>query len=612
MSAVLGIWHLDGKAVEEKHILKMKDQVSHYGRDQQVIEICDNIGLGCCLNKSGIDSHTDISVYIDEPQGIILVGDAQIYNRTNLICDCNLNDNEAISTQALLLEAYKQWGDDCPRHINGDFAFVIWEKQKKQLFIARDHLGIRPLYYFYNRTTFAFATDYRALLALPFVGRQLDEIKLYALLSNTYHISPERTSFEQIKSLLQAHILKVDEKGIYHTKYWTPGSGEKTEFKTEVEYRQALYEIVNDAVKLRVNYAQVPIGAELSGGLDSSVITVLANRELRKKDSNLILYSWSPPMDLMDKQTDDERERIESLCRQEGLECVFNDPRNPDEQNLHQYAGMEKMIRRELQIMSSRDVRYILSGWGGDQGISHRANLYELLKEGYWRYFLKQIWYQAKGSPLRYTKLLISNTVMKYFRIYKTFGRFNKQKPDILKQEFHNKIKKSCPNDILYFNVNPVIHIESGNIQTRTDFIARLGAVYNVQFLFPFLDYRVVDFAMSIPRFLYYKQGKNRYIYRKAFEDVLPLKVNQCATKQDMAAAAFNRKLAAEISEEKRISPDMINWNIFSAYLDRNKLQKATNIADFKDNLKNNRTIRKKMMICFDIQQVLEEMEKNF
>lgn len=232
-------------------------------------------------------------IYDDDK--LTLVCDALIWNRAELLDKLGLNSESNISTQALIMEAYEKWGKDCPKYINGDFAFAVWDKQNKQLFIARDHLGVRPLYYCFGGTTFAYATDYRALFALPFVVKQLNEIKLYSLLSNTYNIAPEATYFEEIKKLPQAHLLLVSEYGLKKRKYWTPGANGKIRFKTEEEYAKALFDVVNDAIKLRIENVKGGIGAELSGGLDSSGVTVLANREIKKTGQKPFLLSWAPP-----------------------------------------------------------------------------------------------------------------------------------------------------------------------------------------------------------------------------------------------------------------------------------------------------------------------------
>ena len=323
MSAIFGIWHKNGQPVDEKHLLKMQSKVSQYGRDAQDVYFGQNIGLGCCLNKWSKYSQEEVPVYQDARSEIFLACDALIYNRDELIEKYCLTDKEEISTQELLLAAYKKWGENCAKYINGDFTFAIWEKQREQVLLFRDHLGVRPIYYYNSESTFAFATDYRALLALPYIEKQIDEIKLYAELSDIYHIDTEITFFKQIKRLSQAHVMRVDAQGILKRKYWSPGVSKKR-FGSEEEYANALYTIVNDAVKLRAESIKEKIASEMSGGLDSSVVTVLAHRELKKDNRSMEAYSWSPAFELLEKQSRDERELIELVCKQEGFACKYN------------------------------------------------------------------------------------------------------------------------------------------------------------------------------------------------------------------------------------------------------------------------------------------------
>jgi asparagine synthase (glutamine-hydrolysing) len=540
MSAIFGIWNIDGQPVEEKYLRRMEEKLCHYGRDAQNIKIDGNIGLGCCLHQLSRYAEAEVPVYQDEARGIMIVGDALIYNRDELFGKYGLAGSEDSSTQALLLAAYQKWGEGCPKYINGDFAFAVWEKSQKQLWLVRDHLGVRPLYYFYNGATLAFATDYRALLALAFVGKKPDEVKLYAELSNTYHIDPEATYFSQIKRLPPAHTLRVATGGIHKTKYWSPGAGSKISLATEAEYQQAMYDLVADAIKRRVHSSDLQIGSELSGGLDSSVITVLANRELRGQGVKMPLYSWSPPFEVYERQPRDEREFIEDLCRQEELECLYYDPTQfSDHEELSGAVltdgGDGLVFRHELQELTARGVKLTLTGWGGDQGISHRTNLKELFFHGDWGYFLKEARYLAKGSLLRFIKVILSNTVMTFFGPFSYCDISRQGQHRIVRREFARKMKRCCKRDILYFTVAPVKHLESGNIQTRTELAAWVDAEYNVQHLFPYLDYRVVDFAMSVPRRLYYKEGMNRYLFRKAFEQILPEQLCYYPYKDDIA-----------------------------------------------------------------------------
>jgi asparagine synthase (glutamine-hydrolysing) len=607
MSGIFGIYNLGGEPAAEKYLLKMREKTAQYGRDGQDIFIDGNIGLGCCMSKFGANSQADVPVYTDKRQEMTLVCDALVWNRAELLDQLGLETDAA--TQALLLEAYQKWGADCPKYINGDFALAIWENEKKQLFIARDHLGIRPLYYFFDGSAFAFATDYRALLALSFVGKQLDEVRLYALLSNTYHIDPEATYFEHIKRLPQAHALCAGHSGLRKSKYWSPGVSGKVICNTEEEYAQTLYGLVADAVKLRVHGVSGQIGAELSGGLDSSVITILANREFAKTGGKLQpLYSWSPSWELLDQRPQDERELIEAVCRQEGLSCTYDDPDDPLYADMNilplpEALGSWEIMWRELKLMSSRGAGYILSGWGGDDAASLRTGLYQILLEGYAGYFLRQAWWLAKGSPLRFIKVMAANTILQWFRPGSYFGNPNKNVPDIINREFGKKMKKLCKKDLFYFSVDPKRSIQSGMIQTRTEVSAWLDAEYNFQHLYPLLDYRVVNFALSVPRHLYYKQGVNRYVFRKAFADILPPEFGGYFIKDDPAKTEFLR--GRHSADRLKEAIGLLDRGRFEPYIDWDKLEKAADACRTENGFKSYVITRKKIRACLGIGRVI-------
>lgn len=610
MSALFGIWHLDGTPVLFKHMQKMQDTISHYGRDAQDIWIDQNVGLGCCLNRFSNHSQADVPVYSDNAMALVLIGDAEIYNRGELISRYHLADNDQISNQALILKAYKKWGNEYPKYINGDFAFVIWEKQRKQLLVARDHLGVRPLYYFYNQSTFAFSTDYRALLSLPFVGKEIDEKVLYANMQNICHFDPESTYFVNIKALPQAHTLRIEEKGIHKRKYWTPGKNGKIRYKTEIEYKEALSSLVNDAILIRVQNTERKIASELSGGLDSSVITILADRQLVKKGKKIEAFSWSPPFELIEKMQNDERALLEQVCQQENIDCTFFDPSIPlsdKNETLPPDAIDARVMRQEREILASRGVTFVLSGWGGDQGISYRANLPELLLHGYCGKFLKEIKYLAKGSPLRAIKLLLSYTIFEFFKPYRIFSNPDKNLIKLANHNFSKKAKRYRQKYTLSYS--PVKHLESGYIQNRTEQAAWMDAVYSIQHIYPFLDYRVIDFAMSIPRHYYYKNGMKRYIYREAFQNILPKAIYQFTSKNDIAKSTYFTNVLPDIVLNIKQLVNALKGTVFINYINFNELLSQLNNLAVYDK-KNIVSLKRRMLICYNIQQIMDKAEK--
>ena len=614
MSAIFGIFNMSGGQAGRKTLETMRDRLLRYGREGNSFQIDGAIGLGCCLSKFGTHSQNDIPVYRDESRGVMLVGDALIYNWSELIEECGLSGRNVISTQALLLEAYLKWGEESPKHINGDFAFAAWERQKKSLFMARDHLGVRPLYYAHDGSVFAFATDYRALLVLPSVDRALDEQSLYACLTKVCSFNSEATYFKGIKALPQAHALHIDEKGIRKTKYWRPGKNGKIRYGTETEYAEALRAIVEDAIKIRVLSGGEKMGAELSGGLDSSVITIIANRELSKTGKKLELFSWSPSFEFMGRLPNDERTLVEGVCQQEGLECAYFDPslpsRNPDEV-VPPDAGDAVVIRQERDLMAQKGVALVFSGWGGDQGISHWAKLFELLLTGCWAHFIREIRHSAKGSSWRFYKLLVSNSL---FELFKPYSYFGKPDPDILtftSKALIKKEKRHSGRDILYFSLSPVRHLESGYIQNRTESAAWMDAESSIQHIYPFLDYRVVDFSMAIPRHLYHKNGISRYVFREAFSSILPKEIYRYTSKNDIAKSTYFSKTLMDTSAKIRLAVEELDRGLFSGIIDFTALASQTRDPTVDDK-KNILTRKRRVLTCHSIQKILAETRMSF
>jgi asparagine synthase (glutamine-hydrolysing) len=609
MSAIFGIFNICGGPVEERLLHKMEESVRHYGRHEQGVHVNGAIGFGCCLHNCGAHSHGDIPVIHDESNDVALVCDALIFNRLELIEKIGISGNRTISTQALLLAAYRKWDKDCPKQINGDFAFAIWDKSKQQLFLVRDHMGVRPLYYFYGNSIFAFATDYRALLALPFVSREINAANMYDNLVKICNFEPEATCFTAIKALPQAHTLTVDACGIHKRKYWTPGAGEKIHFKTEREYAQALYAIVEDAIKLRIHSVTGKIGGELSGGLDSSVITILASRELNKEGKNLdTVFSWSPPFEYIQTLPNDERCLLEKVCQNEKLEPVFFNPQissNSDE-IMPPEAADAVIIRQERSVMASHDIATILSGWGGDQGISHRTNLFGLLLAGYWKHFLTEISYLAKGSPLRFIKLLGYNSLYQLIKPYGYFGRPNKRVKNFISKTLAKKYRTRDTKEIVTLSFSPVEHLECGYIQTRTEQASWMDAAYSLQHLYPFLDYRVVDFAMSIPQHLYFKKGISRYIFREAFRSVLPEEIYRFTSKNDSAKSAyFTNTLPDALANVQQVA-NMLDRDAFADFIDFDGL--AHYLKELApDDKMNILLVKRRLLRCYYIQRILAD-----
>lgn len=615
MSAIFGIWNLNGDRINEDNVLMMKDILFPYGKDEQDIYIRDNIALACCLNKISKHSEKDTPVFTDPSKKIVFIADVLIFNRDELLADYKLTVNERISNNELLIAAYEKWGEDFPKYINGDFALAIWDNES--LFLARDHLGVRPIYYYHDHSVFVFASDYRAIMALPFIPKNLSEKMICNTILNNNFFSNKYTFFEGIYALPQAHILKVNGNGITMKKYWTPGSGKKINLASEEDYYKTLYDMVLRAIQIRIADTNVKIGAQLSGGLDSGVVDIFANRELKKVNKELdVLFTWAPSYDDYEKQEKDanifdERVFIEQICSQEDMKCVFFDfadaIKGYDKDQVRAVdAGRLIAQEHEVKYLGSKDIRLMLSGWGGDQSISHNASPFELFVHKEFRQYFKEIGILSKGSAFQYVKKIISSTILSTFR-HLGYLSFEKSCYNSIKNnDSYKELKKYAKRRIKYSAIAPVKRIESGEIQTRTEVSAWMGAEYNVQYIYPFLDFHLIDFAMSIPRHMFLKNGINRYIFKRTFEGILPHDLCCYNSKlTDEARCTYirsNKNFIANIDEYL----EKLDKHLFSRYIDFNRAKATTNYLRMHSIVQREHALDKFFEFLYNAQKLLE------
>lgn len=211
-----------------------------------------------------------------------IIFNGELYNfldlRPDLIAKGHVFRSE--SDTEVVLHSYDEWGVDCLQRLNGMFAFAIWDKTKEELFVARDRIGEKPLYYYREGGRLLFSSEIKALLTDPKVPRELNPRGLTNFLTFGHSVAPE-TIYKNIFKLLPAHYLVASRTGFAIHEYWDVGDGPQPLFSdtalTDTDYAQAILALLDDSVRRRI-VADVPVGAFLSGGVDSSAIVALMKR----------------------------------------------------------------------------------------------------------------------------------------------------------------------------------------------------------------------------------------------------------------------------------------------------------------------------------------------
>ncbi len=286
MCGILGIWNWETRAPVGRDLLdRMVAALHHRGPDDRGTYLSGDLGLG----------HTRLSI-VDlagghQPMGhangkLQIVFNGEIFNHVELreVLVAKGHRFKTTSDTEVILHLYQEEGDACIAAFNGQFAFALWDQARRRLLLARDRMGVRPLFYTARGGRFLFASEIKALFADPQVPKEMDRFAIDQTFTFWFPLPP-RTGFLDIHELPPGHTLTVSEAGVHTARYHQlhfPVSDGAAPLQPAARYAEPLMELLSDAVRIRLR-ADVPVGAYLSGGLDSSVITALARRQVNDR-----------------------------------------------------------------------------------------------------------------------------------------------------------------------------------------------------------------------------------------------------------------------------------------------------------------------------------------
>lgn len=278
MCGICGELRLDGQLPELKYLNSMMAKLEKRGPDHAGSFSDGGLMFGH-RRLAIIDlSYKSSQPMVDIESGLALVFNGTIYNHPELRAELKARGHHFFSEgdTEVILKAYAEWGEDAPKHLLGMFAFAIWDMRKKTLFVARDRMGIKPLYYAADGKSFRFASNTQALLTTPGIDTSLDPLAIHNLFSLHAVVPAPRTVLNGIRKLQPAHSLTIHADGRQELKrYWNLVARRPSEPRTEQEWIDAVHESLKTAVRRRNNIADVPVGVLLSGGLDSSLLVGL-------------------------------------------------------------------------------------------------------------------------------------------------------------------------------------------------------------------------------------------------------------------------------------------------------------------------------------------------
>ena len=561
----------------------------------------EGVGLGF---RSRPDAAGGQALRFDPEAGLVCAADARLDDRETLCATLGVPPTEraALADGDLILRAYLRWGTECPTHLLGDYAFVVWNARTRTLFCARDHIGARPFYYNGNRAGFVFASAVEAVLAAPGVSDALDEATVAASLTRIGLTTPTRTFFQAVRKLPPGHTLTVDfgaRGGVRLQRYWRPEHAPRARPASDDAYAAEFLDLYAKAVQARVRGPD-PIGAHLSGGLDSSSIVVLAARELRRQGRPLPLaFSWLPALGAAPPSAADRPEyaRINAVCAQEQVSVFHRSPSVSDVVALLSrdgtYPGVHVHLNEDVvqRCAAQRGVRVLLSGWGGDEGISFNARGHDahLLLSGRWRTLIAAS--RARGNPL---PRLLAGVVLRLIhpRLPGTLRRWLQGAAPLHRRWLIDpafaRRSKPLPQPAPRFvgvRRTQLSLLQRGHLQERVEGWAASGARHGIEYRYPLLDRRVLEFALGLPAEQFRREKWTRWLMRHALRSVLPPEICWHPGKEDPARLEpLLDAFAGALPVVRRMLEDRVALPARADYLDMPRLRERLDADRFRAN----------------------------
>jgi asparagine synthase (glutamine-hydrolysing) len=553
MSGIVGVWNLDGEPLEAARLAACSARLAHRGLDGEGRWVRGAVGLACQLSRVTPESRDEEQPAVDAA-GRRLVFDGRLDDRAELLAalDAAADVQAAAPDAALVLAAYRAWGDAFAGRLVGDYAFGLFDPAGPRLLLGRDAIGVRPLYYTRAGDTFVFGSEIKALLAHPRVARRPDADLLATYLLNGDWDPAGRTLFEGVRYLVPSHVAIVTPAGTTLTRVWDFDGRRQIRLGSDAEYAEGFRACFERAVRRRLRSAW-PVAISVSGGLDSSSILAVARTLARRAPDAwppVLGYSYTFPPGT----PADEADFVAALDHRHGRIETFPAPpagvlSAPAEAVWHIEAPIMDEQWESGQAVLGRaraaGARVVLTGHWGDQILCPQGYLLDLFRGLAWRRLAVHF-----GQLGRWNNTARRVFVEKFLRdlakealprrLIALLRRFRpRQHEPWYTKDFRARASYTgeWPADGVPFLT---AHARNVYAEARSPFYMlcmewenKAAAMHGLDFAVPFLDRDLIQFLMAIPGDVQTRDGVFKALLRDALRDLLPERIATRATKAD-------------------------------------------------------------------------------
>ncbi len=530
----------------------MSDAIWHRGPDEDGFHSHDTIHMGM-RRLSSVDVATGQQPVCNEDGSIWVVFNGEIYNHLKLRQQLEANQHvfrtDHCDTE-VIVHLYEEYGSDWPVHVNGMFGLSLWDEKQQRLLLYRDRMGKKPLYYALLNGQIIFASEIKAMLKHPQVSRNLDYTALYHYFG-LKNISAPRTAYADIRQVLPGHVLTWQHGKTETRPYWEADFSDVLTDITEKEASQHLLELFEDAVRMRMD-CDVPYGAYLSGGVDSSAVVAMMSRYHSKPVKTFCLgYDDEAHGQFRGKAQDIFYARkMSQILGTEHYEFIISAEEFAEQMPAILTAFDEPFSGTIstffLSILIHQHVKVALSGDGADEFfgsyLAHRLalpmNHYLRLKD----YGIKDWHDLSKDDKLAirpfdtpeqfaFLQSLASPSIAEWRNRLCVFN--DAEKSQLLSKDFLHSAGHPGADNIYKTMASELSAKDALNQSLEMDqkellpnqvlpFVDRLSMAHSIEVRCPYLDYRITEFANRLPGEMKIRNGIVKHIHKEAMRKLLP------------------------------------------------------------------------------------------
>ncbi len=567
MSGIALIFHRDASPSDPDSLMRMMSASPDRARDGAGQFTSGPVDLGHQMLHTTLESIAESQPFVDRPSGLCISMDGRVDNRAELVRD--VNQHPEAGDAELVLRCYQRWGPACAHRIVGDFAFAIWDPRERRVFLVRDAMGIKPLYYYADSRIFLAASELTQIVAHPGVSPCVNEALAAEYLACAM-TGAEETLYRGIYRLPPAHSLTVTAAGLIKRRYFDIDAAKTIRYQRDEDYSDHFLEIFSEAVRCRLR-SQTAAGVFLSGGVDSSSVAGVACRLRKPLDAFSMVFPG---------EACDESAFIGDMVVKSG---VRSHTAGASGKNAAEYLAQVRrfndfpdypngaMSNSLSQVALQKECRVILTGLGGDEWLmgSHYGYA-DLLKRLKVRSLARKLRANARAGGGRFswrTLLRFGLWPLLPKSAQTIAGGFldRNRIPSWIDARFAartglaERLRQDTPTPPFPTLAQKDLYsvYASGWRVHALEMEERSASSFGMEQRHPFSDRRLLEFALALPEDQRWRDDRTKFVLRQAMRPILPESIRERRSKAEFSSVflkAFQRNGGAHSFENLPIA----------------------------------------------------------